>query len=222
MRDQQKVNQAIARNWRNAWGNENFRRKTIIGSLLLFSIMATMPYFFGIIEKRLGTRLNDHLLQILPAFDVSVITFLIIWSMSLFLLFRCAQKPEIFIVALYTLILLSLTRMLTITLFPLNPPAGLIPLKDPLSSLFYGGPSVFVTKDLFFSGHTSAQFMIFLCLQGKKDKQVALIATILVAVLVLVQHVHYTIDVLAAFAFTYLINLLARRIVSQGGSENKL
>ncbi len=125
-------------------------------------------------------------------------------------------KPEIFIVTLYTLILLSITRMLTITFLPLDPPAGLIPLKDPLSSLFYGGPSVFVSKDLFFSGHTSGQFMIFLCLQGKKDKLIALIATILVAVLVLIQHVHYTIDVLAAFVFTYLINLLARKIISLG------
>jgi len=71
-----------------------------------------------------------------------------------------------------------------------------------LSNHFYGGK--FLTKDLFFSGHTSIQFLSFLCLQKKSDKVLALISTILVASLVLVQHVHYTIDVLAAPLFTWL------------------
>ncbi len=218
MHDQQKVNQAIARAWRKAWGNKDFRSKTIAGSLLLFAIMATMPYFFSHIETRKGIRLDDWFLHALPAFDVSVATFFIIWSMTLFLLFRSAQNPGIFIVALYTLIMLSLTRMLTIYLIPLNPPLGIIPLRDPLSSLFYGGPSIFISKDLFFSGHTSAQFMIFLCLEKRKDKLLALASTLLVALLVLVQHVHYTVDVIAAIVFTYFIWLLARKFVSTAGS----
>jgi hypothetical protein len=88
----------------------------------------------------------------------------------------------------------------------------LIPLKDPISSLFYGGTQVFITKDLFYSGHTSTQFLIFLCLKKRNDKIVALLATCIVGILVLVQHVHYTIDVLAAFAFTYVIYLMGKKI----------
>src|SRR5690349_14444397 len=95
--------------------------------------------------------------------------------------------------------------MLTITLVPLDPPVGIIHLKDPLTSLTYGGRQLFITKDLFFSGHTSNLFMIYLCLQKKRDKQFALLATIVIATLVLVQHIHYSIDVIVAFIFTYAL-----------------
>ena len=116
---------------------------------------------------------------------------------------------------LSSLVLLCISRMITITLIPLNPPIGLIPLKDPISSLFYGGTGVFITKDLFYSGHTSTQFLIFLCLTKRSDKIIAFIATITVGILVLIQHVHYTIDVLAAFVFTYVVIYLERRSLNR-------
>jgi hypothetical protein len=145
--------------------------------------------------------------------DFSVPIFLIIWLMSAWILIRCIQSPDIFILFLTCFILLTLSRIATITLIPLEPPAGLIPLKDPLTSFFYGGTAIFITKDLFYSGHTSTQFLIFLCLTRKTEKRVALLTSILIGIMVLVQHVHYTIDVLAAFPFTYLIYLLGKKIV---------
>ncbi|MFX7751990.1 phosphatase PAP2-related protein, partial [Acinetobacter baumannii] len=91
---------------------------------------------------------------------------------------------------------------ITISLVPLNPPQGLIPLIDPLTNIFYGGK--FISKDLFYSGHTATLFLMSLCLQKQSEKILALIASIAVAVMVLIQHVHYSIDVLAAFPFAYL------------------
>ena len=72
---------------------------------------------------------------------------------------------------------------------PLDPPHGLIVLIDPLTSLTYGGRGVFITKDLFFSGHTSNVFMFYLCLQKKKDKMFLLLASITVGILVLAQQI---------------------------------
>lgn len=94
--------------------------------------------------------------------------------------------------------------MLTITLVPLAAPAGLVELVDPLTGVFYG--HTVITKDLFYSGHTSSILMMYFCLPKKSDRMLALIATIIVGCLLLVQHVHYTIDVLAAPIFVYLLN----------------
>jgi hypothetical protein len=94
---------------------------------------------------------------------------------------------------------------------PLNPPEGLIPLIDPISNLAYGRAE-YITKDLFFSGHTSSQFLIFLCLTNKGDKMIALFSAILVGSMVLIQHVHYSIDVLAAPVFTYGCYWLGREL----------
>ena len=71
---------------------------------------------------------------------------------------------------------------------PLNPPEGLIAIEDPISNYFYD--SKFITKDLFFSGHTASMFLMFLCLKKRTDKIFAIIATIIIGISVLLQHVH--------------------------------
>ncbi|MDM8176234.1 phosphatase PAP2-related protein [Olivibacter sp. 47] len=68
----------------------------------------------------------------------------------------------------------------------------------------------------FFSGHTSTMFLIFLCLPNRVDKLLALIATLLVGSMVLIQHVHYSIDVLAAPLFTWCCFWLGREIALSG------
>jgi hypothetical protein len=212
MRDKTGENRAIAMAWKNAWSLKRFRILTVTGSAVLLAILICFPLFFNFIEQREGPLLHDWLLTWLPAYDVSIPTFIIIWSMTLLLWLRCVQDPGIFIVFLSSFILLCFTRMITITTFPLNPPIGLIPLRDPLSSIFYGGTSVFIEKDLFFSGHTSIQLLMFFTLKKKTDRLLALLSSIAVGILVLVQHVHYTIDVLAAVVFSYLIYRIGKKI----------
>jgi hypothetical protein len=201
--DRMRGNRSIALAWKKEWADRRFRVTTIIGSVLMIVILASFPVFFNWIEQRTGAVITDHVLGYLPAVDVSIPTFLIIWSMTILLCIRCVQDPEIFILFLVCFVLLCFSRILTITLVPLEPPAGLIPLKDPLSSIFYGGTDVFIKKDLFYSGHTSIQLLMFFTLKGKTDKLLALLSSIAIGILVLVQHVHYTIDVIAAIIFCY-------------------
>lgn len=191
--------------WSEAWASSLFRKKVIIGILLFPSILLILPTFFSKIEARQGIVLNDWLLQRIPSMDFSVVIFILVWSTSLLILVRCIQKPAIFLMTLYFLIIITLLRIITISIIPLDPPNGLIILKDPITSLSYGGSSVFITKDLFFSGHTANLFMFYLCLQKKRDKLFALSTSLLVGSLVLVQHVHYSIDVIGAIVFTYLL-----------------
>ena len=212
MEDQIKVN--IAKAWKTTWQNRKSRFLLIFGGLVLIGILIYFPYFFAMIEQKEGSIINDTFLATIPTKDLSVPIFILLWSTSFLILIRCIQNPSMLILFLWSFILITLSRFITIQLFPLNPPDGLIPLKDPLTSFFYGGTDMFIRKDLFYSGHTSSQFLIFLTLTRKWDKRVALLSSLLIGSFVLVQHIHYTIDVLAAYIITYLIFRIAQKITA--------
>ena len=170
---------------------------------LLILIIICLPIFFSFTELRKGYIINDFVVYMFPAYDISVALFTVLWSVILLSLYRSFQHPGIFIQLLVSFCFLTLIRIACIYLIPLEPPIGLIALKDPLSNYFYGQPR-FITRDLFFSGHTATLFLIFLCLRNKTDKRIAFMASLTVAVFVLIQHVHFTIDVIAAPFFAYL------------------
>jgi hypothetical protein len=198
--------------WSLAWQQKKFKQQFLLGIILLISVLAFFPFFFNHIEQRDGYEINDFLVNAIKPINVSIPIFTIIWLMATLTIVRCIQQPAIFLLFLWGFIFLSLSRIISISLLPLNPPAGLIELKDPITNSFYG--SKFITKDLFYSGHTSTQFLMFLCLQKKSDKILTLLSSICIGVLVLFQHVHYTLDVVAAPVFTYLVFLLARYYTS--------
>ena len=204
------LNQTIS--WSEAWQNKSFRNKTFVALALVAIILLLLPTFFAFIEKREGMVLQDFVLDAIPATDVSIPTFIIIWSVVLLVFYRIYQNPSIFLVVAYGFILMCIARVLTISLLPLNPPPGLITLKDPIANIAYGGKGIFITKDLFYSGHTGNMFLFFLCLQAKWDKIIALAASFMVGILVLIQHIHYSIDVISAFIFTYFLYLGAKKV----------
>ena len=209
---QAEKNKTLAIQWRNSWALQSFRIKAVAGSVLLAFVLVSFPGFFARIELRQGVILNDWLLEQIPAADVSVPVFILIWSSAILLVSRIIKDPVIFLEFLLSFLLLCITRIITISFFALEPPAGLIELKDPVSSLFYGGQAIFIKKDLFYSGHTATQFLMFLTLTHKRDKLITAFTTICIAVLVLVQHIHYTIDVVAAFPFAYLVHLAGKKM----------
>lgn len=202
---------AVRQEWQGAWQTTGFRRRVMTGLLIVIAMLSTFPYFFQAIEHRHGIMLNDPLLRLLPPRNVSVPLFVIIWTLTAYCIFRAAQTPQMFLTYLWSFIFLSAFRVLTITLVPLDPPPGLIGLADPVSNFFYGSEK-FVTKDLFFSGHTSSVFLFYLTIPGRTDKKLVLIVTAIVGFLLLVQHVHYTLDVLGGLLFAWISCQLGRRI----------
>ncbi|MEP6594840.1 MAG: phosphatase PAP2-related protein [Ginsengibacter sp.] len=200
--------------WRVVWAQPVFRKKVGIAFALNILVLILFPVFFPHIEKRNGIQLHDILLNNIPPINVSLFIFITIWSCALLTIIRAIQQPEIFITFLFSFFVLSISRIISIYLVPLNPPQGLIPLIDPLSNTFYGGS--FVTKDLFYSGHTATQFLMFLCLKKRRDKILTAISTFTVAILVLVQHVHYSIDIIAAPLFAFMCFIIGRRIAKKG------
>jgi len=192
---------SIKENWKEIWNNPFKKQRLIIGTIVWLGVILLLPLFFSFIEKRKGVVLNDWVLAHIPAYNMSVLIFAIIWGMILLILIRAINNPSIYINYCWTFIFICIARIITISLVPLAPPNGFINLSDPLTGVFYG--NLVITKDLFFSGHTSTLMLIFLCLERKTDKILALIAVFAVAILLLVQHVHYTIDILAAPIIVY-------------------
>lgn len=199
--------------WKNAWANTSFKIKIIVGLSLIAITLSLYPLFFDYIEQRNGVVLNDFFLQKLPAKNVSIPVFTIIWGMGALTIYRVIQSPRIAVNTIWCFLLIAVSRVVSISLCHLNPPADLIPLVDPLSNTFYGGK--FITKDLFYSGHTATQFLMFLCLEKRTDKILTLISTVLIGILVLIQHVHYTLDVITAPLFAYLCYKVSQWLLKQ-------
>jgi hypothetical protein len=202
----------LRNNWKETWSSSLQRAQLIIGSILMTIISFMLPSFFNLIQKRTGPALNDWVLTAIPAHNVSWAIFTVIWGIGFYALWRAIEKPTIYITYLWTFIFITILRVLAISLVPLDPPKGLIVLTDPLTAVFYGRSTI--TKDLFFSGHTSILFLAFLCLEKKWDRVLALIGTIIVACLLLVQHVHYTVDVIAAPIIIYPVFRLVKYMLS--------
>jgi membrane-associated phospholipid phosphatase len=79
-------------------------------------------------------------------------------------------------------------------------------LLSPFGVFGRGAAHAYLTQDLFFSGHTATTFLLVLYLWDRpRLRLVALAAHGLIVASVLFSHLHYSIDVLGAYAFTFAI-----------------
>ena len=89
-------------------------------------------------------------------------------------------------------------------------------LKDPFLNTFMyqinEKTGMYNQHDLFFSGHTSNLFLIAILFSKKYLKIIFIIITLIMASCLVLQHVHYSIDVLAAPFFSLLVVFLHKRL----------
>jgi hypothetical protein len=203
----------LKQTWKAAFHDRTFALK-FIGALAVFLIF---PFkaddYFQWIQLRDGIQWNDPILNAIPALNVSYPIFGIIYLSVIYLLYRLLQDPKRFVWFAWAFNLETGFRFLTIYLVALNPPAGLVDLHDPLAEMFIYGENMAITKDLFFSGHTAT--MVFVCffLPTAKERRIAVVFSFVLASLLLLQHVHYSLDIVAAPLFT----LAAIWIVKKAG-----
>lgn len=186
-------------NWKEFLTNR--RTELIITVLFLAVILFIFPNFLAFVEERQGVILADPILDLFNPIDLTWLTFGLIYISLIVAIISFAAKPEILLLALQSYSLLVIFRMMVMYSAPLDAPEKLILLNDPFVQFF--GSGEVLTKDLFFSGHTATLFLLFLVSDKKQLKIIFLISTVLVGIAVLLQHVHYTIDVLAAPFFAY-------------------
>jgi hypothetical protein len=136
-----------------------------------------------------------------------------------------------FVAFMYTGGIVSLLRGLCIFLTSLGPVNGRdinagasiaslidswITLVNPVSALTSSAPNIYLTKDLFFSGHTASTFLLWLYVRSyAKIGPIALVAHVVVVASVFLSHLHYTIDVIGAWAITFSVFTLSERWVGR-------
>ena len=189
------------KNWTNYLSESNSRIELALTLIWLVCTLVFFTHFINIVEAREGVQLNDPVLRIINPVDLSGFIFSIIYISIIIGLINFLNEPNRLVFALQVYSLLVMIRIVTLYLTPFNPPEQMIPLIDPVVKNF--GTGQLLTKDLFFSGHTATMFFLFLVSVNRKIKTLFFFGFIAIAIAVLLQHVHYAIDVAAAPFFTY-------------------
>jgi hypothetical protein len=195
--------------WRESWQNGRLRAQIVGTAFCLVAALRALAAFVTWVERRPGVRLPDPLLSAIAPHDATWLIFSLIYLSLVVGLTALAFRPRAMVVGVQAYIVMVLARICAMYFVALDPPADAIPLRDPLIELL--GTGRLLTRDLFFSGHTSTLFLLFLAVPDRRCKPLLLACTTCVAAGVLRQHVHYTIDVLVAplFAFASYRSVIA-------------
>lgn len=204
--------------WRTANTSSIFRIALLVTLTYALFIVWFAPHYFSFVQQRSGMRsgmlFNDPILAWLPSMDVSLPIVAILYPTALFAIGYYLLYPTLFVRALQAYLLMTTLRVVTIYLIPLEEPEGLIYMVDPvLKQIFYQGH---VTKDLFFSGHVATFIVFGVYARTALLRRVFYLLGMIMAGLILLQHAHYTIDVVAAPFFAVgaarLVDMLNRRL----------
>jgi PAP2 superfamily C-terminal len=204
--------QGFSSEWKYYWSKPSFRNQFIIFVLILASFMVVFPYFFDFIQARRGKLLNDPVLEMLPAINVSIPVFSLLYFAVISWLILSIRNPKILLNGMQTYAMVTILRMISIPLFPLEPPIDYIPLREPFVQLFTHGGRI-ISRDLFFSGHMTTILFCYYTTQKGIFKKIYLALAFIIGLLLMVQRVHYTIDILAAPLFTWLCFLFSKKVL---------
>jgi len=201
-------------NIRTAWRDSAWRAEFAATVAFLALVLFSLTHFLDMVERRPGATLPDPVLALFPAVNLTWLTFLIIYAGIIAGLALLIQNPRRLLLVFQGYALMALLRMAAMYLAPLDPPPGMIELRDPFVEFFGGGKTL--TRDLFFSGHTSTLFLLFLVIPGRRLRVAYACATLLVGLCVVLQHVHYAVDVFVApfcayGAYAFVLGICKRR-----------
>lgn len=158
-------------------------------------------------EARCGLQsFQDPILCRLPNFDTSqlvgILSFLLPGLLCLDSLIYSEQPVRLKkALIVYTCVLA--TKCITMYVAPFDVPNGYIPLMDLISKAAIKTAKSNISRDLMFSGHTSMALICTLAIAHPFIRSLAALLTILMALCLLINRVHYTIDVIVAFFVTF-------------------
>lgn len=196
----------LARKYRAQFVQKEFLL-SFFASLLFFSVALVINFYAGLYaNENASNSVTDIVLDNIPVFSVDEIFIygpVVFWTIvGLF----CLWEPKKFPFVLKSIALFTVIRSLFITLTHLGPSPDQLIIdysSDFIKKFTFGA-------DLFFSGHTGLPFLMALVF-GKNHqlRNIFTVVAIFFGIIVLMAHVHYSIDVLSAFFITYTIYHIA-------------
>lgn len=177
-------------------------------SFLFLALSLVINYAAGTYAtKSASNAVSDLFLDNLPTLDVSII---FIDGFILFVIFVAAliiHQPKKIPFVLKSMALFIVIRAMFMTLTHIAPMPDQIPLEagDVVNKFTFGA-------DLFFSAHTGLPYLMALIFWPNKQLRIIFLAiSVIFGVSVLLGHLHYSIDVFAAYFITYSIFKIAQR-----------
>ena len=176
----------------------------IIDGLIILGLALVANFYAGRFATfKAGNSVNDIVLSNIPVYDVHTIFIygpIVMWVV---LLIYCFNKPHQIPFILKSIALFILIRSVFVSLTHIGPfPDSLnigVDGANWMKLFTFGG-------DLFFSAHTGLPFLLALIFWKQKALRILFTATaIFFGIIVLMGHLHYSIDVLSAFFITYTI-----------------
>jgi hypothetical protein len=181
--------------------DKNFLISLIIGMILLLGSLVINFYAGMYATEKASNSVTDIILSNIRVYDVDGI---FIYGAILFWVFTgllCIFEPKRLPFTLKSIALFVVIRSVFISLTHIGPfPMQMIMTSSKIMQKFSFG------ADLFFSGHTGLPFLMALIFWQKKPlRWFFIISSIVFGAVVLLGHLHYSIDVLSAFFITYTI-----------------
>ncbi len=192
--------------WKKIFAQKRFLLFCFLGFLSL----AAALYFTGVTSRFADSQpvvsLRDLILDRLPAVNLDFLnTFGFLFVIFAFMAAILIYQPEEIPFVLFSAALFVFVRAAFVAMTHLGAPADILKLSWQTGFL----KNLSFTIDLFFSGHTGLPFLAFLVLRPSLIKKFFLFASLVMGASVLLSHVHYCIDVFAAFFITYAVFKIA-------------
>jgi hypothetical protein len=184
-----------------AWRSRRYLVELFLSTLAVAVALGGLAQYLQFNERRAGVVLADPVLAMLAPRDLSWVIFGLVYATTLVALVGLLRHPHALLLTLRAYALMVIVRIAAMYVAPFDVPAGLVTLTDPLAALVGVGPDI--RRDLFFSGHTATIFLFFLTAVERPLRYFFLACSIAVGLCVMLQHVHYTLDVIAAPFFCY-------------------
>lgn len=182
------------------WVAENKWFETLL-SMAAFAVcyFVIFPFSIDFANMNAGGSVPDIVLSNIPVYNVGNIFVYGMFALITFIAALCLLDPKGSPFILNCLSIFVLVRSVFVSLTHLGPFETRV-----VSDFGPGITNAFFGSDFFFSGHTGAPFLMALIFwENRLLRYIFLTWSVFFGVIVLLGHLHYSIDVLSAFFITF-------------------